>query len=130
MAFDTLIVAAGSNYNYFRHDHWQRAAPDLKTVESALEIRARILRAFEAAELEPDPNRRVAWLTFVVVGAGPTGVEMAGQIAEIARDVRADFKALDSSRARLCSSKPATGYCQHFRPHCPRKRRTLSRGLG
>ena len=130
VAFDTLIVAAGSHYNYFHHDHWQRAAPDLKTVESALEIRARILRAFEAAELEPDPERRAAWLTFVVVGAGPTGVEMAGQIAEIARDLRADFKSLDSSRARICSSKPATGYWRHFRPRSRRKRSALSRGLG
>ncbi len=99
--FDSLIVAAGSHYNYFHHDDWQQFAPDLKTVESALEIRARILGAFEAAELEPDPARRAAWLTFVVVGAGPTGVEMAGQIAEIARDLRHDFHALDSSPARI-----------------------------
>src|SRR5581483_7544685 len=63
--FDTLIVAAGSHYNYFHHDHWPQIAPDLKTLEGALEIRARILRAFEAAELEPDPQRRAAWLTFV-----------------------------------------------------------------
>ena len=99
--FDTLIVATGAHYNYFHHDDWQRIAPDLKTVESALEIRARILRAFEAAELEPDSERRKAWLTFVVVGAGPTGVEMAGQIAEIARDLRNDFQSLDSSEARI-----------------------------
>jgi NADH:quinone reductase (non-electrogenic) len=99
--FDTLIVAAGSHYNYFQHDHWQQLAPDLKTLESALEIRTRILRAFEAAELEPDCDRRAAWLTFVVVGAGPTGVEMAGQIAEIARDLRAEFQSFDSSRARI-----------------------------
>ncbi len=101
VAFDTLIVSAGSHYNYFHHDHWQHVAPDLKTLESALEIRARILRAFEAAELETDPERRAAWLTFVVVGAGPTGVEMAGQIAEIARDLRADFQSLDPSQARI-----------------------------
>ena len=101
MPFDTLIVAAGSHYNYFHHDHWQQVAPDLKTLESALAIRAQILRAFEAAELEPNPERRAAWLTFAVVGAGPTGVEMAGQIAEIARDLRADFQSLDSSDARI-----------------------------
>jgi NADH:quinone reductase (non-electrogenic) len=99
--FDTLIVAAGSHYNYFRHDHWQQLAPDLKSLESAVEIRARILRAFEAAELEADPKRRTPWLTFVIVGAGPTGVEMAGQIAEIARDLRADFQSLDSRQARI-----------------------------
>ena len=68
--FDTLIVSAGSQYNYFHHDHWQQVAPDLKTLESALAIRTRILRALEAAELEPDAERRAAWLTFVVVGAG------------------------------------------------------------
>jgi EmrB/QacA subfamily drug resistance transporter len=101
VGFDALIVAAGSHYNYFHHDRWQPIAPDLKTPESALEIRARILRAFEAAVLEPDPARRAAWLTFVVVGAGPTGVEMAGQIAEIARDLRGDFPSLDSSQARI-----------------------------
>jgi EmrB/QacA subfamily drug resistance transporter len=101
VSFDTLIVAAGSHYNYFHHDHWQQLAPDLKTIESALEIRARILRAFEAAELEPDPERRAAWLTFVIVGAGPTGVEMAGQIAEIARDLRGEFQSLASSQARI-----------------------------
>jgi EmrB/QacA subfamily drug resistance transporter len=99
--FDTLIVAAGSRYNYFHHDHWQQLAPDLKTLEGALEIRARILRAFEAAELEADPERRAAWLTFAVVGAGPTGVEMAGQIAEIARDLRGEFQSLASSQARI-----------------------------
>ena len=99
--FDSLIVAAGSHYNYVEHDHWRQIAPDLKTLENALEIRARILRALEAAELEPDPDRRAAWLTFVVVGAGPTGVEMAGQIAEIARDLRPDFQSLDSSTARV-----------------------------
>jgi len=101
VSFDTLIVAAGSHYNYFHHDDWPQFAPDLKSVESALEIRARILRAFEAAELEPDPERRAAWLTFVVVGAGPTGVEMAGQIAEIARDLRSDFGSLDPGGARI-----------------------------
>ncbi len=99
--FDTLIVSAGSHYNYFHHDRWQQVAPDLKTLEGALTIRARILQAFEAAELEPDPERRAAWLTFAVVGAGPTGVEMAGQIAEISRELRAEFHSLDSSEARI-----------------------------
>jgi len=114
--YDTLIVAAGSHYNYFAHDHWQQVAPDLKTVESALEIRARILRAFEAAELEPDPDRRAAWLTFVIVGAGPTGVEMAGQIAEIARDLRADFQSLDSSQPRILLVEAADRVLGAFPP--------------
>ena len=101
LPYETLIVAAGSDYNYFQHETWQALAPNLKTLEGALTIRRRILEAFEAAELEPDPRQRSSWLTFAVVGAGPTGVEMAGQIAEIADDVRGDFRSLDSSKARI-----------------------------
>src|SRR5437588_11853657 len=99
ISYDTLIVAGGSHYSYFGHDEWQAAAPELKSLEGALELRGRILRAFEAAEVEPDPDRRAAWLTFVIVGGGPTGVEMAGQIGEIARDTQRDFRAIDSRRA-------------------------------
>ncbi len=99
--YDTLIVSGGSRYSYFGHDDWQAAAPELKSLEGALELRRRILRAFEAAEAEPDPELRAAWLTFVVVGGGPTGVEMAGQIGEIARDSRPDFRVADSSQARI-----------------------------
>jgi NADH:ubiquinone reductase (H+-translocating) len=101
ISYDTLIVAGGSQYSYFGHDDWRPAAPELKSLEGALELRGRILRAFEAAEVEPDPDRRAAWLTFVIVGGGPTGVEMAGQIGEIARDTRRDFRAIDSRRARI-----------------------------
>src|SRR5438094_7191892 len=101
VSYDTLIVAGGSQYSYFGHDEWQAAAPELKSLEGALELRRRILGAFEAAEVEPDPDRRAAWLTFVVVGGGPTGVEMAGQIGEIARDTRPDFRAIDSRQARI-----------------------------
>jgi EmrB/QacA subfamily drug resistance transporter len=99
--FDTLIVAAGSRYNYFGHDQWREAAPDLKTLDGALTIRSRVLKAFEAAEYEPDADRRAAWLTFSVVGAGPTGVEMAGQIAEIAHELRGEFRALEHSETRV-----------------------------
>src|SRR6185312_10986799 len=81
--YDALVVAGGAQYSYFGHDDWAAAAPELKSMESLLGARRRILRAFEAAEIEHDPERRRAWLTFVVVGAGPTGVEMAGQIGEI-----------------------------------------------
>ncbi len=95
--FDTLIVSAGARYNYFGHSRWERSVPNLKTLEGALAIRARILAAFEAAELEPDPGRRSAWLTFAVVGGGPTGVEMAGQVAEIAREVQGEFRSIDSA---------------------------------
>lgn len=99
--YDTLVVAAGARHSYFGNDGWADAAPGLKTLEDALEIRRRILLAFEAAEVEPDPAVRAAWLTFVVVGAGPTGVELAGQIAEIARDtVRRDFRHIDPAVAR------------------------------
>src|SRR2546423_954214 len=83
--YDTLIVAGGSRYSYFGHDDWSEFAAEVKSLESALMVRGRILSAFEAAETDPDRQRQPAWLTFVVVGAGPTGVEMAGQIAELAR---------------------------------------------
>jgi NADH dehydrogenase len=100
--YDTLIVAGGSQYSYFGHDDWTEYAAEVKSLESALTVRARILAAFEAAELEPDPERSRPWLTFVVVGAGPTGVEMAGQIAELARDtLKRDFDAIDPSTGRI-----------------------------
>jgi NADH:ubiquinone reductase (H+-translocating) len=101
LEYDTLIVSGGSQYSYFGHDEWQEHAAELKSLEGALTIRRHILAAFEAAELEPDPERQAELLTFVVVGAGPTGVEMAGQIAEIARDVRGDFRSFDPKRARI-----------------------------
>jgi NADH dehydrogenase len=101
VTYDTLIVAGGSRYAYFGHDDWQHAAPELKSLEGALMLRRRILGAFEAAELEPDPQRQAAWLTFAVVGAGPTGVEMAGQIAEIAHDLRRDFRTSRPGDARI-----------------------------
>ncbi len=98
--YDTLIVAGGSRYSYF--GEWRRFAFEVKSLESAHAVRRRIFTAFEAAELEPDPERRAAWLTFVVVGGGPTGVEMAGQIAELARDtLRRDFHAIDSRHAQI-----------------------------
>jgi NADH dehydrogenase len=102
LAYDALILATGSSHSYFGHDEWRAVAPGLKSLEDALELRRRILTAFEAAESEPDPGRRRAWLTFAVVGAGPTGVELAGQIAEIARDtVVRDFRSIDPRSARI-----------------------------
>jgi NADH:ubiquinone reductase (H+-translocating) len=101
LEYDTLIVSGGSQYSYFGHDEWQEHAAELKSLEGALTIRRHILAAFEAAELEPDPALQAELLTFVVVGAGPTGVEMAGQIAEIARDVRGDFRNIDPRTARI-----------------------------
>ena len=100
--YDTLIVAGGSRYSYFGHDEWRPFALEIKSLESALAVRRRIFTAFEAAEIEQDPERREAWLTFVVVGGGPTGVEMAGQIAELARDTLSrDFHSVDPRRARI-----------------------------
>jgi NADH dehydrogenase len=100
--YDTLVVAAGTSYSYFGHDEWSDAAPEVKSLESAIETRSRILSAFERAELQHDPEQRAADLTFVVVGGGPTGVEMAGQIGELARDtLRHDFRAIDPREARI-----------------------------
>ncbi len=100
--YDTLIVAGGSAYSYFGHDEWREFAAEVKSLESAIAVRGRILSAFEAAEMEPDPDRRAAWLTFAIVGAGPTGVEMAGQIAELARDtLRLDFDVVDPRNGRI-----------------------------
>ena len=102
LPYDTLIVAGGSRYSYFGHDAWREHAAEVKSLESALVARSRLLSAFEAAESEPDPERRATWLTFVVVGAGPTGVEMAGQIAELARDtLRREFRTIDPRSARI-----------------------------
>jgi NADH dehydrogenase len=102
LEYDVLAVAAGSSYSYFGHDEWAPHAPELKTLDGALDLRDRILSAFEAAEVEDDPAERQAWLTFAVVGAGPTGVEMAGQIAELARDVLpAEYRRVDTRAARV-----------------------------
>jgi NADH dehydrogenase len=100
--YDILIVATGSRNFYFGNTKWENYAPGLKTIEEATEIRQRILFAFEAAEREPDPDKRREWLTFVVVGAGPTGVELAGALGEIAHDtLRHDFRSIRPEEARI-----------------------------
>jgi len=100
--YDYLIVASGSSHAYFGHDEWERYAPGLKTLEDAITIRRRILLAFEKAERETDPVRRRELLTFVIVGGGPTGVELAGTLAEIARQtLRDEFRSIDTSLARI-----------------------------
>jgi len=102
LEYDTLIVATGSSHQYFGHDEWEQFAPGLKTIEDATAMRSRILLAFEAAERETNPEKLRAWMTFVIVGAGPTGAELAGTLAEIARDtLRHDFRNIDPSKARI-----------------------------
>lgn len=100
--YDTLIVATGVSHHYFGNDSWAHSAPGLKTVEDALEIRRRIFLAFEAAERESDPVKRRAWLNFVIVGGGPTGVELAGALAELAyHTLRKDFRHIDTADAQI-----------------------------
>ena len=101
-AYDTLVVAAGSGQSYFGNDHFARFAPGMKTIDDALELRGRIFGSFEMAELVEDEQQRARLMTFVVVGAGPTGVEMAGQIAELAhRTLRHEFRRIDPRRATV-----------------------------
>lgn len=100
--YDTLVAATGATHAYFGHDDWEPYAPGLKTIEDATRIRRRVLLAFERAEYETDPQRRAAWLTFVIIGGGPTGVELAGTIAELAKDTLAgDFRHIDTQHARV-----------------------------
>lgn len=100
--FDSLVIATGAHHSYVGHDEWAAAAPGLKDIEDAVEIRRRFLLAFEAAEREADDERRRAALTFVIVGAGPTGVELAGAMAEVARRaIPRDFRSIDTTTARV-----------------------------
>jgi len=100
--YDILIVATGVSHHYFGHDEWADQAPGLKTIEDALNIRRRILLAFEAAEREPDPKKRRAWMTFVVVGGGPTGLELAGALGEMAHTtLKNDFQHIDPAEAQI-----------------------------
>lgn len=102
IAYDTLVLATGARHAYFGHDEWAAHAPGLKTLEDATNIRGKILLAFEMAEREPDSEKRAALLTFVIIGGGPTGVELAGTIAELAhQNLRADFRNFDTRAARV-----------------------------
>ena len=131
VAYDTLIVGGGSQYAYFGHEEWRAHAAEVKSLESALVVRSSLLRAFEAAEAEPDPDRRAALLTFVVVGAGPTGVEMAGQIAELARDtLRRDFRAVDPRTARILLVEAADRVLTTFPPSLSRRAERALTKLG
>ncbi len=131
LAYDTLVVAAGARHSYFGNDEWAAFAPGLKSLEDALELRRRILTAFEAAEVEPDREAQRALLTFVVVGAGPTGVELAGQISEIARDtVRRDFRNIDPTTAAVVLVEGADRVLTAFPPSLSEKAERQLRKLG
>lgn len=115
MSYDYLIVASGATHAYFGHDEWRTAAPGLKTLEDALEIRRRVLLAFERAERETDPARRQTLLTFVVIGGGPTGVEMAGALGEMARQSLArNFRHFDPGSARIVLVEGGPGVLATF----------------
>jgi NADH:ubiquinone reductase (H+-translocating) len=102
VSYDYLLVATGARHSYFGHEEWESLAPGLKSLEDAVEIRQRVLMAFELAEREPDPVRRHTYLTFVIVGGGPTGVEMAGAVAELRRyALRRDFRRIDPTEATV-----------------------------
>jgi len=129
--YDFLIVAAGARNDYFGHPEWERFAPGLKSVEDATTIRRRIFKAFEDAELESDPQRVASLLTFVVIGAGPTGVEMAGAIAEIARDtLRQNFRKIDPASARIILLDGADRVLAAMHPALSEQARQRLIGLG
>ena len=130
VGYDTLIVSGGARYNYFGHDQWQRSATDLKSLEGAFTIRRKVLEALEAAELEADPKRRAALLTFVLVGAGPTGVEMAGQIGEIANDLKGDFRSVNVHDAQILLVEAGDRVLQEFPPSLSAKALRSLQSLG
>ena len=129
--YDYLVVAAGSVNHYFGHDSWAPYAPALKTLDDALEIRARILTAYERAERESDPARRAAWLTFVVIGGGATGVELAGTLAEIARHtLRGEFRHFDPRKARVVLVEGTDRVLPPYTPDLSEKARLQLERLG
>jgi NADH dehydrogenase len=131
LPYDTLILAGGSRYSFFGHDEWSAFAEEVKSLESALLARARILSAFEAAEIEPDAQRRSAWLTFAVVGGGPTGVEIAGQIAELARDTLShDFRSIDPRAGRVLLIEVSERLLTSFPPSLSAKAERSLQRLG
>jgi len=131
LAYDVLVVATGATHSYFSHPEWERDAPGLKTIEDALEIRRRVLIAFEEAERESDPERQRAWLTFIVVGAGPTGVELAGALSEIARQTMIrDFRHFNPSSARVLLLEGKERVLPTYPPDLSAKAADQLRGLG
>jgi NADH dehydrogenase len=131
VAYDTLIVATGARNHYFGSPHWEEFAPGLKSLEEATRIRHRILYAFEAAEREPDPEFRRRWLTFVVVGAGPTGVELAGALGEIANDtLKGDFRNIRTEESQILLLDGAPRVLTPFVPELSKAAETALIQLG
>lgn len=131
IAGDWLLVASGATHAYFGNEHWGAHAPGLKTLDDAMHIRARVLGAFEQAETSADAGERAAWLNFVVVGAGPTGVELAGTLAEIARHtLKSEFRGIDPTRARVLLVEGGPRVLSAFEPAMSEKARRQLEGLG
>src|SRR5258708_26223503 len=131
LAYDRLIVATGATHSYFGNDAWAPYAPGLKTLEDALEIRRRVLVGFERAERESDAVRRAAWLTFVVIGGGATGVELAGQFAEIARHtLKGEFRRIDPHNARVVLIEGADRVLPSYPPDLSAKAQLQLERLG
>jgi NADH dehydrogenase len=131
IAYDYLIVATGATHSYFNHPEWEPDAPGLKTIEDALEIRRRVLLAFETAERETDRDAQQAWLTFVIVGGGPTGVELAGALSEIARHTMLqDFRTIKPSSARVVLLEGKDRILPTYPADLSEKAASQLRGLG
>ena len=129
--YDSLILATGAKHSYFGKDEWEENAPGLKTVEDAIKMRHRIFSAFEAAEKETDPEKRRAWLTFVVIGGGPTGVELAGAIAEIAyHTIKDDFRNIDTKEAQVLLLEGMDRILPPFAPELSKEAATSLGKLG
>src|SRR5262245_23441879 len=131
VAWDKLVIAAGASHSYFGHDDWAPFAPGLKTIQDALEVRRRVLYAFERAEWTADPALRTALTTFVVIGGGPTGVELAGALAEIAFwTMRKDFRNIETPRAKVILVEGSNELISGFDPKLRAKAKAQLESLG
>ncbi len=131
VGYDYLVLATGARHSYFGHDDWEANAPGIKSVDDATRVRAKILLAFEQAEMEPDEAARRALLTFVIVGAGPTGVEMAGAIAELARNsITRDFRAIEPGSARIILAEAGPRVLPSFPEACSREAQRVIEKMG
>ena len=129
--YDSLVIATGVESHYFGNEEWEGDAPGLKSIDDATEIRRRVLHAFEMAELSDDPDEIAQWLTFVIVGAGPTGVEMAGTLAEVARDtLRRDFRRIDPTQTRVILVEGGPDVLASFPAPLPAEGRRALESLG